>query len=78
MTYIFMIVIIFSSGIGFVMKNKGEGNNIIVLGILVSIGAMLLSSVFSGFIGSPVLSIVFAFLISLQASEVYISELHSR
>ena len=77
-TYIFLIIIIFSSGIGFVMKNKGEGNNIIVLSTLVSIGAMLLSSVFSGFIDSPVLSIVFAFLISLQASEVYRSELHSR
>jgi O-antigen ligase len=78
MTYILMIVIIFSSGIGFVMKNKGEGNNIIVLSTLVSIGAMLLSSVFSGFIDSPVLSIVFVFLISLQASEVYRSKLHSR
>jgi O-antigen ligase len=78
MTYILMIVIIFSSGIGFVMKNKGEGNNIIVLSTLVSIGAMLLSSVFSGFIDSPVLSIVLVFLISLQASEVYRSKLHSR
>lgn len=72
--YLFLIVIVFSSGISFVMKNKSEEKNMIVLSTLISIGAMLLSSVFSIFIDSPVLSIVFAFLISLQASEVYRSE----
>ena len=71
--YLALMVGIFSSGISFVKRNKNE-NSIIVLSILVSIAALLLSALFSGFIDSPVLSIVFAFLVSVLSSESFRNE----
>lgn len=68
--YLALMVGIFSSGISFVKKSKNE-NAIIVLSVLVSIAALLLSSLFSGFIDSPVLSIVFALLVSVLTSESF-------
>ena len=69
--YLALMIGIFSSGISFVKKNKNEENAIIILGILVSIAALLLSALFSGFIDSPVLSIVFALLVSVLTSESF-------
>ncbi|OGU32096.1 MAG: hypothetical protein A2057_03400 [Ignavibacteria bacterium GWA2_35_9] len=71
LAYIILMVGIFSSGISFVKRNKAEENTIIVFSILVSIAALLLSAFFSGFIDSPVLSIVFALLVSVLAAENY-------
>jgi len=71
LAYIILMVGIFSSGISFVKRNKAEENTIIVFSILVSIAALMLSAFFSGFIDSPVLSIVFALLVSVLAAENY-------
>ena len=46
-------------------KNKKEEEKNFVLGILLSIAALILSAVTAGFIDSPVLSIEFAFFLSL-------------
>jgi O-antigen ligase len=72
--YLALMVGIFSSGISFVKKNKTEENTVIILGILISIAALLLSALFSGFIDSPVLSIVFALLVSVLSAETYIKK----
>jgi O-antigen ligase len=69
--YLAIMIGIFSSGISFVKGNKNEESAIIVLGILVSVAALLLTALFSGFIDSPVLSIVFALLVSILSSESY-------
>ena len=71
--YFAVMIGIFSSGISFV-KRTGNESGIIVLSMLVSIAALLLSSLFSGFIDSPVLSIVFALLVSVLTSESYRNE----
>jgi O-antigen ligase len=69
--YFALMIGIFSSGISFVKRNRNEESAIIVLSILISIAALLLSALFSGFIDSPVLSIVFALIVSILAAESY-------
>ncbi len=69
--YLALMIGIFSSGISFVKRNRTEESATIVLGILVSIAALLLSALFSGFIDSPILSIVFALLVSVLTSESF-------
>jgi O-antigen ligase len=55
------------------LKRAGQINNYrnIILGVLLGISALVLSSLTAGFIDSPVLSIVFAFLISLLSSGMF-------
>lgn len=69
-TVLIFIVIYFSV---VYLKKAGQTNNSrnIILGVLLGTSALVLSSLTAGFISSPVLSIAFAFLISLLSSVIF-------
>jgi O-antigen ligase len=60
-------------GIKFLLVNKNADLFFreLILGIVVSLLALIISALSSVFINSPVLSLVFAFLLSLQAAVLY-------
>lgn len=74
--YLFLIFIVFKSAYKFLRGNNREGNKIIAWGVIFSVAALFLSAFFSGFIDSPILSIQFAFLVSLLTSVIYKEQLN--
>ena len=72
LAFIAIIITVLIKGIKFVRKKELDLNSKnLVTGILLGFSALVLSAFLAGFIDSPVLSIVFAFLISLLAGELY-------
>ncbi len=59
-------------GIKYLLKKAGNSSfKELILGIVVSITALMISALFSVFINSPVLSLVFAFLLALESAFFY-------
>ncbi|MGE5860123.1 MAG: O-antigen ligase family protein [Ignavibacteria bacterium] len=60
-------------GIKYLLKKKASNPSFkeLILGISVSITALMISALFSVFINSPVLSLVFAFLLALESAVFY-------
>jgi O-antigen ligase len=70
--YIILFFVVLRSGYKLLKRKSLEDSRIIVWGILISVAALFLSAFFSGvLIDSPILSIVFAFLVSIMTSEIY-------
>jgi len=68
--YLYIFVIIFKTGLRAV-KTLNDEKKKIVKGILLSVSALFLASFFSSVIDTPVLSIVFVFIVSIKNSEIY-------
>jgi hypothetical protein len=58
------------SGIKYLLKKKANNHSFkeLILGISVSITALMISALFSVFVNSPVISLVFAFLLALESA----------
>jgi len=69
--YLVLMFLIFQKGYKFLKTKPQQESRNIVLGVLLSVAALFLSSFFSNFIDSPVLSIEFAFIVSLMTSEIF-------
>jgi len=65
LSFLFLISVVYYSGIG-LLKNKV--NRDIVIGLLLSVTSFIISAFTSGFITSPVLSVLFVFIITLLNS----------
>lgn len=63
LAFIFLLLIPFIEGIR-LLRSDSNKLKVITTGILFSLGALILSALTAGFINSPVLSVVFAFLIA--------------
>ncbi len=70
-SYIVLLLTVFLSAFRFLKRKIPKGNKAIVMGALISVSSLFLSAFFSGFIDSPVLSIVFAFVVSLMTADIY-------
>lgn len=72
LTYLLMIIGIYTVILRFILKNKTQTeDNFILEGILLSLTGLYLSAFVAGFINSPVLSVVFAFLVSFAGSIIF-------
>ncbi len=70
--FIAIIITVLLKGIRFVRRKELDFiSKNLVTGILLGFSALVLSAFLAGFIDSPVLSIVFVFLISLLSGEIY-------
>ena len=69
--YLVLMFLIFQKGYKFLKTKPQQESRNIVLGVMLSVAALFLSSFFSNFIDSPVLSIEFAFIVSLMTSEIF-------
>jgi O-antigen ligase len=71
-TFLMLVLIPLWQGINVLRKpGMNPGNKILLTGIIFSIAALFVSSLASGFITSPVLSVLFAFLLALLCRFVY-------
>ena len=65
LTFILLVIFPFIKGIKYLKTNGDERNKNIVMGAMFGIGGLILSALTAGFIDSPVLAVVFSFLISI-------------
>lgn len=77
-SFLLLIILPFIKGISLMKKIKEVSNRSIIFGVLLSIIGLVLSALFAGFIDSPVLALVFAFLISVISREAYLFNTETR
>jgi O-antigen ligase len=68
-SFLILLVVPFINGIKLLRRIKEIKKKSVVLGVLLAISGLVLSALFAGFIDSPVLALVFAFLISVISRE---------
>ncbi len=76
-SFLLLIVLPFIKGINLMKKIKDVQNKSIILGILLAILGIVLSALFAGFIDSPVLALIFVFLISVISRESFLLKIKS-
>ena len=67
--FLLLLLIPFITGVKLLKIIKEKRKNSVVLGVLLAISGLVLSALFAGFIDSPVLAPLFAFLISVISRE---------
>lgn len=67
--FLLMLFVPFITGVKLLKVIKEKRKNSVVLGVILAISGLVLSALFAGFIDSPVLAPVFAFLISVISRE---------
>ncbi len=76
--FLFLLVTPFIIGFRLLKKLKKGKSKSITAGILLAMSGLILSALFAGFIDSPVLALVYAFLISVISRESYIFNLNAK
>ena len=76
--FLFLLVTPFIIGFRLLKKLKKGRSKSITAGILLAMSGLILSALFAGFIDSPVLALVYAFLISVISRESYIINLNAK
>ena len=72
--FLALVVSFFFKGINYLRRSKEETIRKILLGIILAAGGLVLSALTAGFINSPVLSIVFAFLVAYLSALIQLDK----